>query len=220
MSSAECPTFRFDVVGSTNDVAKQLVRDGRVGRRAQVTAREQTAGRGQWGRHWISPKDAGIYLSVVERIDRSAVDLTHYTSAAGIACAEVLHEATGLDVRLKPVNDMYLDGRKLAGILVEAIIEPNGLRFLITGVGINVRLADRQCLESGVEPICLQEVMPPERFAYLDIDTLVERLADRVCAWNAVASAGESERIAGQWRYFEHDLGDLADTLTDRGFHV
>ncbi|MDO8632258.1 MAG: hypothetical protein Q7R41_17375, partial [Phycisphaerales bacterium] len=133
--------FYFDSVDSTNDQAGRLLREGRIGDSAYVVARGQSAGKGNRGRKWASPDDAGIYLTVVDRpahsdddpraLNPAAPVLLHmFTRAAGVACAEMLRERTNVDVRLKPINDLYVDGRKLGGILTEAVIEQGCIRAL------------------------------------------------------------------------------------------
>src|SRR3990167_6325862 len=116
--------FHFDSVDSTNDVAKRLIADGQIHGRAYIVAREQTAGRGQRGRPWLSPRDAGIYLTTVDFPNALPTPVTNlFTLGAGIACIEALRRCTGVDVYLKPINDLYVGHAKLGGILTEAVID-------------------------------------------------------------------------------------------------
>lgn len=122
-------------VGSTNDVAATLAdrgeREGTV-----VIADAQTAGRGRHGRVWLSPPGAGLYMSIVLRPAAHAVSLL--TIAAGVALAEGIQAATGLEPQLKWPNDVYIGGRKLAGILAEAGTSNAGVHHVVLGCGINL----------------------------------------------------------------------------------
>lgn len=195
--------FYYDTVGSTNDLARSMVRDGKIRGAAYIVARQQTAGRGNRGRTWLSPLDAGIYLTVIDRPSVASIhDLQAFTRAAGIACAETLRMATLIEVQLKPINDLYVRGRKLGGILTEAVIENNQLRALITGVGINVRIADRDMPPDHVRPVCLEELMPAGEFAALDVRDLTCKLVERVRHWNAIVAAGALGVLEAQWDKF------------------
>jgi biotin-[acetyl-CoA-carboxylase] ligase BirA-like protein len=207
--------FYYDTVDSTNDLARSMLRDGRIREAAYIVARQQTAGRGNRGRTWLSPLDAGIYLTVIDRPRGVATqDLQSFTRAAGIACADTLRAATPIPVRLKPINDLYVDGRKLGGILTEAVIENNELRALITGVGLNVRKADRPLPPNYARPICLEELMPAVAFSKLDVRTLTYELVQRVRHWNAVVAAGDLSALESQWQQLVlHDARHEASTV-------
>lgn len=122
-------------VGSTNDVAMSLAEQG-LPEGTLVGADAQTRGRGRQGRPWISPAGAGLYVSVVLRPPERAAALT--TIAAGVAIAQGIRDATGLTVSLKWPNDVYVSGRKLAGILAEAGTSAAMINFVVVGFGINL----------------------------------------------------------------------------------
>jgi BirA family biotin operon repressor/biotin-[acetyl-CoA-carboxylase] ligase len=120
----------YPEVSSTSDVASSLAESG-TGEGLLVIADMQTAGRGRLGRRWASPPGAGIYASIVFRPNAGAARLL--TLAAGVAVAEGIARATGLDPELKWPNDVHCQGRKLAGILAE-----RGTDHVVLGFGINV----------------------------------------------------------------------------------
>jgi BirA family transcriptional regulator, biotin operon repressor / biotin---[acetyl-CoA-carboxylase] ligase len=133
----------FDVP-STNDVAAMLAESG-AAEGTVVAADAQSAGRGRLGRHWSSPRGAGLYVSIVLRPRPEAAALL--TLAAGVAVCEAIRAATGLTPDLKWPNDALIAGRKVAGILAEAgttwsppsdAIVPHGLPHVVLGIGINV----------------------------------------------------------------------------------
>lgn len=193
--------FHIDSIDSTNEAAKRMIRAGEIDGDAYVAAREQTAGRGSRGRTWLSPRDAGIYVSVV-CVPRPAptadsVDLTFFTLAAGVACSDFLVRL-GADVQLKPVNDIMANGRKLGGILTEALIEQGALQAVIIGVGVNLRPAERHLRDGGVQPICLVECIGEDITP--DAATVVTAgLARHVLSWVQAALAGQSEEIRSGW---------------------
>jgi BirA family transcriptional regulator, biotin operon repressor / biotin---[acetyl-CoA-carboxylase] ligase len=122
-------------VGSTNDVAGTLANRGEP-EGTVVIAGAQSAGRGRQGRTWASPPGAGLYMSIVLRPAAHAVGLL--TIAAGVALADGIQTATGLQPQLKWPNDVYVGGRKLAGILAEAGASNSGVQHVVLGCGINL----------------------------------------------------------------------------------
>jgi BirA family transcriptional regulator, biotin operon repressor / biotin---[acetyl-CoA-carboxylase] ligase len=122
-------------VSSTNDVAATLADRGEP-EGTVVIADAQSAGRGRHGRTWASPPSAGLYMSIVLRPAAHAVGLL--TIAAGVALAEGIQVATGLQPHLKWPNDVYIGGRKLAGILAEAGTSKSGVQHVVLGCGINL----------------------------------------------------------------------------------
>jgi len=199
----------FPSVGSTNDLAATLP-EGAV-----VVADEQTAGRGRRGHTWFSPPASGLYVSVVLAPSRSldprrATSLT--TIAAGVALADGIEAATGLRVRLKWPNDLYVGPRKLGGILAEG---SGGV--VVVGYGINVaeasyppELRDRATsLESELGQLPSRVDMLTETLAALSArydDLLAGRFDAILNGWRARANAagaavewdGPHERRSGR----------------------
>jgi BirA family biotin operon repressor/biotin-[acetyl-CoA-carboxylase] ligase len=136
------PAYRLvslETVGSTNDEAKRLAREGAEDG-TLVWAREQTKGRGRSGRSWASPP-GNLYLSLVLRPDCAPADAAQlgFVAAlgAGAALAQVLPPM--IDLRYKWPNDILLNRRKVAGILLETESAASGrLEWLVLGLGINV----------------------------------------------------------------------------------
>lgn len=127
----------FDTVESTNDLAKQLAFAGAPEGTA-VIAEAQTRGRGRMGRSFCSPAGQGIYLSVILRPGVKPTELMHLTAAAAEAMAEAVEAQTGLSCGVKWVNDLICGGKKLAGILTELSVKPDGLTdYIVIGVGVN-----------------------------------------------------------------------------------
>lgn len=107
-----------------------------------LLAERQQGGRGRLGRPWASPLAANLYLSLDRQFEGGLARLAGLSLVAGIAAAEALREVTGLDIRLKWPNDLWLDGRKLGGLLVEGGGEHGGPARAVIGLGLNVRMPE------------------------------------------------------------------------------
>lgn len=125
--------------GSTSDDAREAARAG-APQGFSVVADAQTAGRGRRGRAWHSPPGASVYLSMVLRPALSPAEAPVLTLACGLAVRDAAAEfVRGREVRLKWPNDVRVDGRKLAGLLVEGSLAGESLQWAVLGVGLNVR---------------------------------------------------------------------------------
>ena len=127
----------LDRVGSTNDYAKRIAasRSDDV----LITAREQTAGRGRMGRTFFSP-EGGIYMSLVLHPDMKADKTDIITVMAAVAVAKTIESVFGVRAGIKWVNDIYIGGKKVCGILTEGKFDPagNGFEYAVLGVGVNL----------------------------------------------------------------------------------
>lgn len=122
---------------STNDLAWEALERG-IPDGFVVFAERQTAGRGQYGRRWESAPHQGLWLSILLRPALTLPESPQLTSLLADVVAETLTEQTGCVATIKPPNDIYVAGRKVAGILVEGRIENGGGYVAVAGIGINV----------------------------------------------------------------------------------
>jgi BirA family biotin operon repressor/biotin-[acetyl-CoA-carboxylase] ligase len=122
---------------STNDLAWEAVERG-TPEGFVVFAERQTAGRGQYGRRWESAPYKGLWLSILLRPALTLPESPQLTSLLAEVVAETITEQTGCAATIKPPNDIYLAGRKVAGILVEGRTENGGGYVAVAGIGINV----------------------------------------------------------------------------------
>lgn len=122
----------LETVDSTNSECARLFRDGGAARRL-VLAEGQTAGRGRVGRGFYSPPGSGLYLTLGLPLPARLEDAADYTCFAAVAVSEEIERLCGLRCGIKWVNDLYLEGRKVCGILTEAVGD-----HLILGVGVNL----------------------------------------------------------------------------------
>lgn len=129
----------YPTIGSTNDLLKQLARQGAPHGTA-VLAGHQTGGHGRLGRSFHSPEGMGIYLSILLRPDCIPMELMHLTCAAAVAMCDAVEKAAGLRPGIKWTNDLVHGRKKLGGILTELGLSPKGtVDFAIIGIGINCR---------------------------------------------------------------------------------
>jgi BirA family biotin operon repressor/biotin-[acetyl-CoA-carboxylase] ligase len=129
--------YHFFKAGSTNDIALDLGHRG-APHGTVVIAEEQTAARGRVGRTWHSEKASGIYMSVLLRPPISPASAAMLTLVAGLAAQEAVARQTGLAPDIRWPNDLLVDGLKFGGILTEMHAEPDRIRFVVVGIGINV----------------------------------------------------------------------------------
>ena len=108
----------FPETVSTNDEAVARARNG-AGEGTLVLAENQTAGRGRRGAEWFADPDTALLFSMILRPEGDVSRWTRMTSIAALALARSIEDATGLEPEIKWPNDIYINGRKAAGILVE-----------------------------------------------------------------------------------------------------
>jgi len=121
------------VLPSTNDYMKEMWH--KLPHGTVVVAAMQTRGRGRFGRVWHSP-EGGLWFSVLFK-PRKLLKPHFFTRACSVAVVRALKKF-GIESRLKWPNDVYCDGKKIAGILTESVFEEDALRAIIVGIGINV----------------------------------------------------------------------------------
>ena len=129
--------------GSTNEDARRAAASG-APHGAAFLADAQTAGRGRGSHTWHSPAGSNIYLSIVLRPNVVAMEVAPITLAVGLAVARTVQRAleraaSSRRVTLKWPNDVYVDGRKIAGVLVEGQLRGDRVASLVAGIGLNVR---------------------------------------------------------------------------------
>lgn len=130
----------YETLTSTNDEAKALLRasldniDTLKG--TIIVAQRQTAGRGRTGRAFYSPKDSGIYFSLIYLQNKTHNDLI--TASVAVAVKRVIKKYFSIECKIKWVNDIYIEGKKVCGILTEGVILNGGKIGYIIGVGLNL----------------------------------------------------------------------------------
>ena len=163
----------LDAVPSTNDHAKALARKGAPHGTA-VVAKSQSAGRGRMGRSFLSP-EGGLYLSVILRPQVQAAELSALTPVLAVAACDAIEKICNLRPGIKWCNDLLLGGKKLAGILTEPCLRPDGtVDFAVCGIGLNCAAVPEDVADIAT---CLPQ-MP-------DIPLLAEAIRD---AWTEISA--------------------------------
>ena len=131
------PIYYYETLPSTNAEAKKMILEG--AREGVLLAKHQTAGRGRLGRSFFS--ENGIFMSVIIAPEKIPFDTGFLTSAAAAATCRAITEK-GFDAGIKWVNDIYLNGKKICGILAEAVSIGMETLAYVVGIGINVGESD------------------------------------------------------------------------------
>ena len=156
----------YEETDSTNQRAREYARENPESREPVVfIANGQTAGRGRRGRSFVSQKGAGIYISILTYPDSTGFDATAETTRAAVCLARAIESLCNCEIKIKWVNDLYLGGKKLAGILTEGEVDNNGkIAYQVVGMGINVyknAISDEiSAIATSIED---ENIMPPDR---------------------------------------------------------
>lgn len=192
----------FQRVDSTQDLAREWLQGGAPAG-AVVIADEQIKGRGRHGRDWVTPPGSALALSVILRPAVEA--LPQVTMLGALAIAGMLDKLGADDVSIKWPNDVQLNGRKVCGVLPEAVWNGSSLQGVILGMGVNVRvdfsgtpLADTAI---SIEPALRRTMNRAELLALLlgQVDLWAEQLGQTAlfAAWKArLATLGQEVTIS------------------------
>ena len=128
----------FREISSTNTVLKTMAAEG-AKEGLVLIAEEQSGGKGRLGRSFYSPPGSGLYMSILLRPGTDAAQSTGITACAAVAVALAIEELSGKPTGIKWVNDIYMENRKVCGILTEASVdcESGRLNYAVVGIGIN-----------------------------------------------------------------------------------
>jgi BirA family biotin operon repressor/biotin-[acetyl-CoA-carboxylase] ligase len=178
----------FDEIDSTNNYARLLAERGEP-QGAIVIAEQQTLGRGRLGRRWVSPPYVNLYCSVILRPTVAPADAPRITLTAAVALADAIERFGAVAPTIKWPNDILAGGKKLAGVLTEAVSNSQRVEFVILGIGVNLNFS--------------LEAMPPE-------------IRDRATSLSILAGRNVSREAFLQ--RLIHDLDRCYAILEERGF--
>ena len=182
----------YSRTSSTNDIAAEYAKnkknDGLV-----IFAEEQTAGRGRAGAKWQSGPAESVMCSIVLTECKLSSELLSLTCA--VAIAEAIGKPGGREAKVKRPNDVIINGKKVAGILLESRVD-NGVNTYILGIGINCH-QKKESFSAELQPIATS--IDIECYSMTDRVSLAKRLLTSVDKW-LEAAAEESEKIIDQWR--------------------
>jgi len=141
--------IHFDTIDSTNNWAKANAHTLDPNQFTCITALEQTAGRGRWFRKWVSPRGENIYASIFFCLPRNCPYLSNLGQVLSLSCATMLKKK-GFATQIKWPNDILLSGKKVAGILTEAVTFEDRIGIVL-GIGLNVNMS-KELLDSIDQP--------------------------------------------------------------------
>ena len=178
LNGAPCEVEVFDIIDSTNLEAKRRAASLNKSPKL-ILAEQQTAGKGRMGRQFYSPRATGLYMSYVYTPETDFSDNVTVTAAAAVAVVRAIERTTQLNPQIKWVNDIYINGKKVCGILTEAVTGQK--TAIIVGIGINITT------EHFPEEIVntadsLNTAVDRNRLAaeiVLELQTLIKELPDR-----------------------------------------
>ena len=217
------PHRHFRRVGSTNTVARELAAAG-APHGTVVTAAEQTAGRGRQGRTWTAPPGSALlYSAVLRPIEPRHSVLPLAVALAVCETAEVLRP--GIETTVKWPNDIHLDGRKLAGILIEARPQDG---WAVLGVGLNLSIAE---FPEELRDRAISLFGSPSAVPFADLsgkrnswaEVAAGTLSERLDVW----LEADAEAVLGAWRARDALVGrevswdkgsGVADGVDERGY--
>lgn len=137
--AADIKIETVDIIDSTNEEMKRRALKGE-GEISLLIAEKQTKGRGTKGRSFFSPGGTGIYMSLLLRPAYTPQECTFLTTMAAVSSAKAIERLTGINVNIKWVNDLYLNRKKVGGILTQAHLSQSGKKidWAVVGIGINL----------------------------------------------------------------------------------
>ena len=176
---------QFEDIDSTNLEAVRQFKEG-APHGTLVIAESQAAGKGRLGRAWISPEGTGIWMSLLLKPALAPWSASMLTLVCAMAVTKGIREAAGLETQIKWPNDVVWNGRKLCGILTEMSTREQEIRYVVTGVGINVNMTEFP-EQAGGQAVSLRQALghPVER------ETLIARILEAFEAYYEVFEAAK-----------------------------
>ena len=199
---SEFTVLRFEVIPSTNDIARAAGMEGCPAWTVFV-AREQSLGRGRRGRSWSSPS-GGLWMSILARPALPEDERCLITLAVAVAVNKVLRSC-GVESRIKWPNDLVVNGKKVGGILCESVVcGENAGEFVVIGVGLNLNV-DCTVLPGDIGESATSVSQETGRFH--DPDDILSKIVESIRAEMERLEAGEGEAVLSDWRSTNSVLG-------------
>jgi BirA family biotin operon repressor/biotin-[acetyl-CoA-carboxylase] ligase len=193
----------YDAVESTNLTAIELAQQGEP-EGTVILADEQLSGRGRGSRSWHSPAGVGIYCSIVLRPKMAPAKAQLITLMAGVSIVKAIALRTGLSPRVKWPNDIMINDKKVAGILLESRVSGGQIGYSVIGFGINVNNGSADLPEDirvNASSLLMELKKPVDRSTLvIEIFSELERLYHRF-------QREDFPVILEQWRHYSSTLG-------------
>lgn len=196
--------FVFDEIDSTNAEALRRLKTSYTDTLLLV-AFSQTAGRGRLGRKWHSPKDAGLYLSLVRNFPRELEGLQALSLVTALSVRESLQSLGADEIQLKWPNDLLVGKAKLGGILLETRLHPESVA-IVFGIGLNLQLTEEAKARIDREVTDLQALLPVMVEPVALIANIVSRLMDNIELFEREGFSSFRSQWNSADRYLEQDV--------------
>jgi BirA family biotin operon repressor/biotin-[acetyl-CoA-carboxylase] ligase len=207
--------LRLDTVDSTNNYTANLIKEGKINHGTVILADEQTAGRGQRGAVWASQAGENLLLSLYVSPDNLSVDqqvsLTHFAS---ICVVEFLRKI-GISAEVKWPNDIYVNSKKIAGILIENVLSSGKIAHSIIGIGLNVNQQDFD--------LSTATSIRKEKNEFFPIEQVLFSLINEFNSWWDILNHGDLKRLKEYYlsvlyllnkeSHFEDENGSFKGTI-------
>ncbi len=202
--------IHLESVGSTNDFAMALVESG-VSYPTVVMADSQESGKGRLGKSWISEKGKGLYCSLILQPKLERNEIAKTTLVAGLAVAKYLEDIMRREpVELKWPNDIYFQGRKIAGILTESQFIPEKRAVIVIGVGINVNYENKDLRVGLNNPATSIKIINGSQ---LKPESLVEPLCWSIIEYVKRFETEGFAKLREEWRQRDFLLGKMVEMI-------
>lgn len=192
----------FSEVPSTNTVAMEMAAKG-APEGTVVIAETQTSGKGRLGRTWISPR-GNIYLSVILRPHFPTHKAPLVTLMGAVAAASAIRKQLDVPAGIKWPNDIFISGKKVGGLLTEMSAEPDRIRHIALGIGLDVNMALDE-LPPDIRP--LTTTLAAEAGRTIDRVLLVRRLLTDLDRWYQIFLRNEGD-VLKEWEMLNVTLGN------------
>ncbi|MBM3904671.1 MAG: biotin--[acetyl-CoA-carboxylase] ligase [Thaumarchaeota archaeon] len=209
--------YYYDIIDSTQNFATNIAKD-KENFGAAIIAESQILGKGRQGRQWISPK-GGIWLSIILEPSFDIYKITLIPFVVAVALANSIEKILGIETKLKWPNDLTLNGKKVAGIIIDASIESTKIESVVVGVGINFQVNTKQIENKikknsnfyGVATLIKKQNVKPASLVkefLFELETILELL-----------NANKAHEITEQWMKKSSTIGQNI-TVTDLGSKI
>jgi len=203
-------------VTSTNLVLGKMIENQALSPIAEgfvLVADEQTAGRGQGNRVWVSPRGKGLWFSVFLKPEISAEQIYLVTWIGAVAVAEVVKQKYNLKVMIKWPNDVHVDGRKFCGILTQSSLHGKNVESVILGIGINLNQQEKEINQSyGPIASSLQIILKRQ----IDAKQIFSALLSELDQQYELLVIGNGGSIIKKWKEFATFLGQRVTIVQDK----
>jgi len=196
----------FKEVDSTNDVARELAREG-AEEGTIVVAESQRSGKGRRGKKWISPS-GGVWMTIILRPDIEPVKAPQLTLVTGVAVAETLDQECGLNIGIKWPNDILIGDKKVSGILTEVETKKGEVDYVLVGIGIDLNM------DISIFPPNLRggaTSLKAELDREIQGAELVQRFLQRFEILYNRFKEGEFREILTEWRKLSSTIGKYVE---------